>query len=80
MYTTTMSEAHDKAREIIESSIAEAPDFCVCGRRMTVDTRDDRVWIECESLRGKRGLRHAIASGFHDWRTVELPTPLHAAA
>jgi hypothetical protein len=80
MYTTTMSEAQDKAREIIESSIAEAPDFCACGRPMTIETRDGKVWIECVSLSGKNGLRLALASGFHDWRAVELPMPLQAAA
>ncbi len=80
MYTTAMSEAQDKAREIIESSIAEAPDFCACGRAMAIDTRGGQVWIECESLSGKSGFRHVLASGFHDWRVIDLPAPLPAAA
>jgi hypothetical protein len=80
MYATAKSEDQDMAREILESLIAEAPEVCACGRPMTVASLGTRVSIECESLRGKSGLRLAIASGLHDWRAVELPGTLSAAA
>lgn len=80
MYAFTTSDVQDRARECIESAIAEAADFCACGRRMTIDAHGAEVRIECESLRGKHGLRLAITSGFHDWQAIELPEPLPAAA
>ena len=80
MSSTMTSDVQDRAREIIESAIDEMADTCACGRTMTVDAHGNQVWIECESLRGKRGLRLVIASGFHDRRVVELPAPLGAAA
>jgi tRNA threonylcarbamoyladenosine modification (KEOPS) complex Pcc1 subunit len=80
MNATAKSEEQDTAREILESLIAEAPEVCACGRTMTVVSRGARVSVECESLRDKSGLRLAIASGLHDWRAVELPATLSAAA
>ncbi len=80
MYTTTTSEAQERAREIIESTVADVRDTCVCGQPMTISASGNQIRIECESLRGKHGLRLAIASGFHDWRAIDLPEDLPAAA
>jgi hypothetical protein len=78
--TMTTTEAQNRAREIIESAIAEAPETCACGRPMIIGSHGPDVWIECESLESKRGLRLTIASGFHDWRTISLSEVLGVAA
>ncbi len=80
MYNPTTSDTQERAREIIESTIADVRDTCACGRPMTISTSGNQIRIECESLRGKHGLRLALASAFHDWRSIELPEELPAAA
>jgi hypothetical protein len=80
MYDMTTAEIEDKAREILESAISEAPRACACGRPMVINTHGDALWIECESLRAKSGFRLSLASGFHDRRAIELPEGLPAAA
>ena len=47
---------------------------------MRVDVRGAEMWVECESLRAKSGLRLAISAGFHGRRRVELPGGVLAAA
>jgi hypothetical protein len=55
--------------------------YCAqCGGWMRVDVRGAEMWVECESLRSKSGLRLAISAGFHDRRRVELPGGVLVAA
>lgn len=80
MDTRTTINPEDTARERIEAAIDEAPHACACGRPMVIGTHGDSLWVECESLQGKSGIRLTLASGFHDWREIELPEPFSAAA
>ncbi len=42
--------------------------------------RGAEMWVECESLGSRSGLRLAISAGFHDRHLVELPEGVLAAA
>lgn len=44
-----------------------------CGRHMTMNDRDGRLWFECSSLRSRSGLLLRIALRLHDRRLVEMP-------
>jgi hypothetical protein len=70
----------DLARERIESALDESTYCALCGGAMRVAIHGAEMWVECESLRAKHGLRLAIASGFHDRRHVDLPEGVLAAA
>lgn len=72
--------AEDLARERIEEALHDLTYCTQCGGSMRVDVRGAEMWVECESLRSKRGLRLAISAGFHDRRRVELPEGVLAAA
>jgi len=47
---------------------------------MRVSVRGAEMWVECESLGSRSGLRLAISTGFHDRHLVELPEGVLAAA
>ena len=81
MTTATMTPAtEDLARERIEAAIDESTYCTLCGGSMGVAIRGEEMWVECEHLQSKSGLRLALASGFHDRRHVELPEGVLAAA
>ena len=75
-----MTNTEDLARERIEAALHDLTYCAGCGGWMRVDVRDAEMWVECESLRSKSGLRLAISAGFHDRRRVELPEGALAAA
>ena len=75
-----MTPAEDLAREQIEAALRDLTYCTQCGGWMRIDVRGAEMWVECESLRSKRGLRLAISAGFHDRRRIELPKGLLAAA
>jgi hypothetical protein len=75
-----MTTAEDLAREQIEAALRDLNYCAQCGGWMRVDVRGAELWVECESLRCKRGLRLAISAGFHDRRRIELPEGVLAAA
>lgn len=75
-----MTSAQDLARERIEAALRDLTYCAQCGGWMGVDVRGAELWVECESLRSKSGLRLAISTGFHDRRRVELPEGFLAAA
>lgn len=79
MNEQTMTTEGDLARERIEGAMQDLM-FCAgCGGSMRVDVRGPELWIECESLRSKGGLRLAISAGFHDRRRIDLSDVLAAA-
>jgi len=47
---------------------------------MRASMRGAEMWVECESLGSRSGLRLAFAAGFHDRHLVELPEGVLAAA
>ena len=47
---------------------------------MRVDIRGPEMWIECESLRSKSGLRLAISAVSTTGACVDLPASVLAAA
>jgi hypothetical protein len=75
-----MTTAEDVARERIEAALHDLTYCAGCGGWMRVDVRGAEMWVECESLRSKSGLRLAISAGFHDRRRVDLPDGVLAAA
>ena len=74
-----MTTTEDLARERIEAALHDLTYCAGCGGWMRVDVRGAELWVECESLRSKSGLRLAISAGFHDRRRVELPEAFLAA-
>jgi len=70
----------DLARERIEAAMHDLTYCAGCGGWMMVDVRGAELWVECESLRSKSGLRLAISAGFHDRCRVDLPEGVLAAA
>jgi hypothetical protein len=70
----------DLARERIEAALHELTYCSGCGGYMRVDVRGAEMWVECESLSSKSGLRLGISAGFHDRRRIELPEGVLAAA
>jgi hypothetical protein len=72
--------AEDTARERIEAALQHLTYCTVCGGSMRVDVRGAEMWVECESLRSRTGLRLAISAGFHDRFRIDLPEGLLAAA
>jgi hypothetical protein len=75
--TTT---AEDRARERIEATVRDLTCCSQCGHSMRALVRGAEMWVECESLGSKRGLRLAISAGFHDRHLVELPEGVLTAA
>ena len=75
-----MTATEDLARERIEAALHDLTYCAGCGGWMRVDVRGQEMWVECERLRSKSGLRLAISAGFHDRRRVELPEGVLAAA
>ena len=75
-----MIDVEDLARERIEEALHDLTYCAGCGGWMRVDVRGAEMWVECESLRCKSGLRLAISAGFHDRRRIELPEGALAAA
>ena len=75
-----MPTAEDAARERIESALHDLRSCTACGQPMTVAVRGDELWVECESLRAKTGLRLGFSAGFHDRHRVELPEGVLVAA
>ena len=80
MNVLPMTTAQELARERIEAALHDLTYCAQCGGWMRVDVRGQELWVECESLRSKSGLRLAISAGFHDRRRVELPGGVLAAA
>ena len=70
----------DVARERIEATLHDLTFCSGCGGAMRVDVRGAEMWVECESLRSKSGLRLAFSAGFHDRHVVELPEGALVAA
>jgi len=67
------STDQDLARERIDAAL-RYDDYCsVCGAPMSAEVRGGVFWVECSSLRSRRGLRLLISSGFHDRRRIDLP-------
>ena len=61
MNPLTMPTAEDFARERIEMAWREG-DFCrTCGQPMTIEVHRGSLWIECASLRSRRGIRLRLA-------------------
>lgn len=80
MNELTMTTDEDTARERIESAMHDL-NFCtVCGGSMRVAVRGAEMWVECESLRSRTGLRLGLSSAFHDRVRIELPEGVLAAA
>ena len=75
-----MTTTEDLARERIEAALHDLTNCTGCGGWMRVDVHGAEMWVECESLRSKSGLRLAISAGFHDRRRVVLPEGVLAAA
>jgi len=75
-----MPTAEDRARELIEAELRDLTCCHQCGRPMRVSVRGAEMWVECESLGSRSGLRLAFAAGFHDRHLVELPEGVLAAA
>lgn len=75
-----MIPAEDLARERIEAALRELTYCTQCGGWMRVDVRGAEMWVECESLRSKTGLRLAVSAGFHDRCRIALPEGVLAAA
>jgi hypothetical protein len=75
-----MTTAQDLARERIEAALRDLTFCAQCGGSMRGEVRGAEMWVECESLRSKSGLRLAISAGFHDRRRVELPEGVLTAA
>jgi len=80
MNDLSMTTAEDTARERIEAALHDLTYCTVCGGSMRVDVRGDDMWVECESLRSRTGLRLALSAGFHDRFRIDLPEGLPAAA
>ena len=80
MNSLPMRSDQDLARERIEAAIHDFDHCSQCGRPMTVAVRGLELWLECASLREKRGLSFTIATGFHDRHLIELPDGVLAAA
>jgi hypothetical protein len=72
--------AEDRARERIEAAMRDLTFCSQCGQSMRAVVRGAEMWVECESLGSKSGLRLAISAGFHDRHVVELPEGVLAAA
>jgi hypothetical protein len=69
---TTRNEA-DRARETIEMALRDHRACADCGQPMGIAEHGSRLWIECASLRSRRGLRLAIAEAFHERHAIDLP-------
>jgi hypothetical protein len=80
MNVLPMTSAEDLARERIEGALQDLTYCALCGGWMRVEVRGAELWVECESLRSKSGLRLAISAGFHDRRRIDLPEGVLAAA
>lgn len=72
--------AEDRARERIEAAMRDLTFCSQCGQSMRAVVRGAEMWVECESLSSKSGLRLGISAGFHDRRRIELPEGVLAAA
>ena len=72
MNTITMRTDQDIARERIETAWQRYPTCTACGSPMRMELRGDTLWIECATFRGLTGLRHTLATGFHDRHRVEI--------
>ena len=73
MNPLTMPTAEDFARERIEMAWREG-DFCrTCGQPMTIEVHRGSLWIECASLRSRRGIRLRLATRLHDGHEIDLP-------
>jgi hypothetical protein len=72
--------AEDRARERIEAAMQDLTYCSQCGQSMRAVVRGAEMWVECEGLGSKSGLRLAISAGFHDRHLVELPEGVLAAA
>lgn len=73
MDTFTMPTDLDLARERIEMAWRDYR-FCRdCGQPMVIETHDAALWIECASLRSRRGLRLLLAAGLHERHAIDLP-------
>ncbi len=68
----TRTEA-DRAREIIESALREHQVCGDCGQPMGIVEHGDELWIECASLRTRRGFWHAFSEAFHERHPLDLP-------
>lgn len=68
----TRTEA-DRAREIIESALREHHACGDCGQPMGIVEHGDGLWIECASLRTRRGFWRTLAEAFHERHPLDLP-------
>jgi hypothetical protein len=75
-----MPTPEDVARERIEAAQQDLTHCTACGRPMSVAVRGEAMWLECENLRSKTGLRLGFSAGFHDRSRIELPEGVLAAA
>jgi hypothetical protein len=73
MNPLTMPTNEDLARERIETAWRDYPYCRRCGEPMTIEVRDDGLWIECGSLPPLRGIRFRLGARFHDRHAIELP-------
>ena len=44
-----------------------------CGQPMGIVEHGDELWIECASLRTRRGFWHAFSEAFHERHPLDLP-------
>ena len=80
MNELTKTTSEDVARERIDAALHDLTYCTQCGRPMLVAVRGAEMWVECETLGSKSGLRLGIAAGFHDRRQIALPEGILAAA
>ncbi len=80
MNELSKAAAEDTARERIEAAMHDLTYCTVCGGSMRVSVRGAEMWVECDSLHAKSGLRLAFSAGFHDRFRIELPEGILAAA
>lgn len=76
----SMITPEEVARERIEAAMHDLTSCTACGGSMRVDVRGEELWVECESLRSKTGLRLEFSAGFHDRQRIELPEGVLVAA
>jgi ribosomal protein S27AE len=69
---TTRSEA-DRARDTIESALRDHHACAECGQPMGIAEHGSRLWVECGSLRSRRGIRLMLAEAIHERHAIDLP-------
>lgn len=81
MYGLMTTTEAVRAHEAVDRAFRDHTHCRMCGESMRLDDHGDRLWIECASLRSRRGIRLWIEQGLHDRHRIDLPeTGLDLAA